>query len=137
MKREELVEKLRELYEENEEVFNHDIEELDWHNGCLGNNRWLDMDEIGEGISTLDALQRAFHGYDADSKEDDSQFCPYRSYYRWDMYFVSSDYKDYSDYLDEAFIKDIIDFAENSEDAIYLSSETQLLLFEYFHNKED
>ena len=101
------------VFKEDEELFADVLEELDSWNGFLGDDRWEDMeelDEIFEGKSVTYILDRAFYGYDADTWHTDSHgekeydaFNPNRNYFRFNGYgnLVSSDYKDYSDYLDE------------------------------------
>lgn len=139
MKREELVEKLRELYEENEEAFNDDIEEFDNYCGLISSDdRYEDMEFIGDCFSTQDALERAYYGYD----EDGGQFCPLRKYVCADCCgrFISSDHKDYSAYLDDNVINKIVNYLEKNSDHLdyfHISDEANEIINEYFNDKED
>jgi hypothetical protein len=115
---------LRELLEQDEQLFNTAIEELDSYNGYLGDNRYYSMDELNEfysGTEPLELLQRAFYGWDEDMWSTDSngnktygEFNPNREYFTYNGYgnLVSSDYKDYSYLLDNYFIDSLIENAE-------------------------
>lgn len=99
-------------FEENEGIFNNCIEELDGYNGYLGDDRYYYMEELDElynGVNPIEILQRAYFGYDADAWHTDSRgekeygaFNPNREYFTYNGYgnLVSSDYKDYSAFLD-------------------------------------
>ena len=117
-----LAETLLNYYQQNEEDFNHDIEELDsWlRNGILGDNRIEDMDflnELYQGKDATEILRRAYFGHDDDSWHEENgervygEFNPNRDYF----YFigkgnlVSTDERDYIDYLDLDHVQDIID----------------------------
>ena len=111
-----LVEKLLAYYKENPEDFNNDIEELNSWNGCLYDDQIYPMDELDElyqGVELLELLRRAFFGYDVPYKNGDPSrpFNPNRNYFYFNAYgnLVSIDEKDYTDYLDNDFIQDIID----------------------------
>ena len=111
-----LVEKLMKYYRENTEDFNNDIEELNSWNGCLYDDQIYPMEQLNElfqGTEPLELLQRAFYGYDEPYKNGDPSrpFNPNRNYFYFNGYgnLVSINEKDYSDYLDIAFIQDIID----------------------------
>lgn len=111
-KRDQAIADIIAFFEDNEEVFNDCIEELDSHNGCLGDDRYYymeDLDEIYRDTDPTELLARAFHGYDEESWHTDSsgnkvydEFCPHRDYFRFNGYgnLVSADYKDYSAQLD-------------------------------------
>ena len=100
-------------FKENEDVFNDCMEELDSYNGYLGDDRYYDMEELNDlysGQEPQEILFRAFYGFDADAWMTDSRgdkqygaFNPNRNYFYFNGYgnLVSSDYKDYSDKLDE------------------------------------
>lgn len=112
----ELVEKLLAYYKENEEDFVNDIEELDNWNGCLYEDRVISMNEIDvffQNTDTLEILRRAFYGYDDDfsTSSQKAAFNPNRDYFYFNAYgnLVSTDEVDYSEYLDEYFIQEIID----------------------------
>ena len=111
-----LAETLLEYYKNNEEVFNHDIEELDSWNGILGDNRIEDMDyldELYQGKEATEILRCAYFGYDDTyaKSEQRAPFNPNRDYFYFNAYgnLVSTDYKDYSDYLDLDYVQDIVD----------------------------
>ena len=111
-----LAETLLNYYQKNEEDFNHDIEELDSWNGILGDNRIEEMDfldELYQGKEATEILRRAFFGYDdAYAKsEQRAPFNPNRDYFYFNAYgnLVSTDYKDYSNYLDLDYVQDIVD----------------------------
>ena len=131
-----MKEKLMELFESNEELFNQTIEELDSYNGFLGDNRYYDMDMLSEfyyGTDPIELLNRAYFGYDSETWHADSSgnkiygaFNPNREYFSYNGYgnLVSSDYKDYSTYLDDYFIDAVID----NQDHLYLDDEITAVL---------
>lgn len=119
-----LAETLLNYYKEHEEDFNHDIEELDSYNGILGDNRIEDMDildEIYQGTEVTEILRRAYFGHDDDTWHEENgervygKFNPNRDYFYFNGYgnLVSTDYKDYSDYLDLDYVQDIVDNYEH------------------------
>lgn len=115
---------LKELFEQDEQLFNVAIEKLDNYNGYLGDDRYYSMDELDEfynDTAPLELLQRVYFGRDDDSwSTDDSgrkiygEFNPNREYFKYNGYgnLVSADYKDYSYLLDDYFIDDLIENAE-------------------------
>ena len=111
-----LVEKLLAYYNENTEDFNTDIEELNNWNGCLYDDKVYSMDELDDvlqNISPSNILYSAFYGYDKYYKNSEQPipFNPNRNYFYFNGYgnLVSIDEKDYSDYLDNNFVQEIID----------------------------
>ena len=104
-------------FENNEDVFNDCMEELDWCNAYLGDNRYFSMDELHEfyrDSDPLEILRRAYYGRDDDTWTTDNngdktygEFNPNRDYFYYNGYgnLVSSDYKDYSAYLDNYAIE--------------------------------
>lgn len=111
-----LVEKLLEYYKENTEDFVNDIEELDDWTGCLYDDKIYPMEELNEIFSNYEPeeiLHRAFYGYDEpiNKNEQRQPFNPNREYFYFNGYgnLVSIDEKDYSAYLEESFIQEIID----------------------------
>lgn len=115
-----LAETLLNYYQQNEEDFNHDIEELDSWNGALGDNRIEEMDfldELYQGKEATEILRRAFFGRDddgwhyEDGEKVHESFNPNRDYFYFNGCgnLVSTDERDYSDFLDENFVQDIID----------------------------
>lgn len=111
-----LAETLLNYYQEHEDDFNHDIEELDGWNGCLGDDRIEPMEELDviyQSKEATEILRRAFFGYDdAYAKsEQRATFNPNRDYFYFNGYgnLVSTDELDYSGYLDLDYVQDIID----------------------------
>lgn len=116
-----LAETLLNYYQEHEDDFNRDIETLDCWNGILGDScvKQMDkLDEIYQGKEATEILRRAYFGRDDDSDYYDEngkrcygEFNPNRDYFYFDGYenLVSTDKRDYSDYLDIYNVQDIID----------------------------
>lgn len=102
-----------EYFEQNEDAFDACVEDLDAYNGFLGDDRYYSMDELDDlysGESASEILFRAFYGHDDDTwtknrngEKEYSPFNPNRDYFYFNGYgnLVSSNYKDYSDKLDE------------------------------------
>ena len=119
--REEIAATMLEYFKENEDDFNAAVEELDSYNGYLGDNRYYEMemlDEFYNGVEPSEVLRRAFYGYDEDTSWTDErgerhygEFNPNRDYFSYNGYgnLVSSDYKDYTSYLDEYAVDAIIE----------------------------
>lgn len=118
----EIRKELKNLFSDNEELFNEAIEELDSYNGYLGDNRYYHMEDLTDCIDTSDLwnslIYRMFYGRDEDNWSLDSsgnkiykEFNPNREYFSYDGYgnLISSDYKDYSAYLDDYFIDELFD----------------------------
>lgn len=115
-----LEETLLNYHQEHEDDFNHDIEELDDWNGILGDRRVEQMDyldEICQGKEATEILTCAYFGHDDDSWHEENgervygEFNPNRDYFYFNGYcnLVSTDERDYSDYIDLDYIHDIID----------------------------
>lgn len=105
------INKILDFFNENEAAFNEVIEEMDSWNGYLGDDRYYYMDELDEIFVNEDPralLYRAFYGKDEDTS---GEFNPNREFFRFNGYanLVSSDFKDYSDHLDEYFVNNLID----------------------------
>ena len=129
-----LVKKLMEYYRENVEDFNNDIEELDGWTGCLYDDKihlMAELNDFFEGTEPEEVLRRAFYGYDEPVNKDEERlpFNPNRNYFYFNGYgnLVSIDEVDYSDYLDEYFIQEIIDNRYN----LSLSSGAEDIIDEY------
>lgn len=115
------IKKIIAYFEENENTFNECIEELDSYNGYLGDDRYYSMDELNEvyiGSEPIELLQRAYFGRDDDTWHTDAHgekiygsFNPNRDYFYFNGYgnLVSSNYKDYTDKLDEYFIEALLE----------------------------
>lgn len=91
---------------------------LDAWNGYLGDSRYYPMDELDEfcvGMTPTEILQRAFFGYDEDTwtgegdRRDHGCFNPNREWFWFNGYanLISTDYKDYSAFLNDWFIGEI------------------------------
>ena len=111
-----LADKLLAYYEENSKDFLDDIEELNNWSGYLGDDKVIPMEELDEfyqGAEPLELLRRAFFGYDEpyEKCKQHYPFNPNRNYFYFNSYgnLVSTDEVDYSDYLDEDFVQEIID----------------------------
>ena len=135
----ELVKELMNYYRENMNDFNNDIEELDRWNGCLYDDKIYPMDDLNEFFSNEkpdEIIRRAFYGYDETYTKDEQRepFNPNRNYFHFNGYgnLVSIDEKDYSDYLDIAFIQDIIDNRYN----LYLSEGAEDMIDNYEDENE-
>ena len=135
-----LKQKLLEYYKENTEDFNNDIEELDSWNGYLGSKRYYLMEEFSDyyqGTDPLEILRRAFFGYDEDDStlERKEPFNPNKEYFYLNGMrdFVSTDQQDYSDYLDDRFVEEII---ENGSDNLTLSPGAQEIIEDYEEENE-
>lgn len=126
--KETIISDIIQYFNENEGVFNDCMEDLDSYNGYLGDDRYYDMEELNDlysGQEPQEILFRAFYGFDEDTWTTDSSgnkeygsFNPNREYFHFNGYgnLVSSDYKDYSDKLDEYAIEAM------SEDRNYIDS---------------
>lgn len=119
-----LAEALFEYYQQNKEDFNHDIEELDSLNGWLGDDKIIPMDKLDkiyQGKDATEILRRAYLGHDDDNWHEENgervygEFNPNRDYvyFTRDGKLVSTDYRDYSDFLDDNFVQAIIDEKSN------------------------
>lgn len=130
-----LKRQLLSYYKRNTEDFNHDIEELDSWNGYLGSKRYYRMEEFSDyyqGTDPLEILRRAFFGYDEDDStlEEKEPFNPNKDYFYLNGMrdLVSTDQQDYSDYLDDRFVEEII---ENGSDNLVLSPGAQEIIEDY------
>ena len=135
-----LVEKLLAYYKENKEDFANDIEQLDDWTGCLYDDKIYpmeDLNEIYQGTEPEEILRRAFYGYDEPVNKDEERlpFNPNREYFYFNRCgnLVSIDEKDYSSYIEESFIQDIIDNSHN----LLLSDGSQHIIDDYLNDYED
>ena len=118
---EEIREELKDLFEEDNTLFNETIEELDYYNGYLGDDRYYFMEEIDELLSdynVTDILYRVLCGYNQDEYTTDGygekhygSFNPNCDYFKFNAYgnLVSAWDKDYSDFLDDYFIDNLLE----------------------------
>lgn len=119
---EEIREEIKKYFKEHEDEYNEVIEDLDGYNGYLGDDRYWnmeDLDELYNGTEPTEILTRAFYGYDEMYQDENGNhpepFNPNRDYFRYNGYgnLVSTDCKDYSGRLDNYFIDEVIDNADN------------------------
>ena len=115
------IENIIEYFKENSDVFNDCIVQLDDYNGYLGDDRYMEMEMLNEFYcdeKPLDVLYRAFYGRDNDTWTTNEcgdktygEFNPNRDFFKFNGYgnLVSSDYPDYSGYLDEYAINAMIE----------------------------
>ena len=121
--KEQKIQEIIDYLNENREIFIDAIEELDGYNGWLGDRRVSPMEELDEfyaDCKPLELLDRVYYGHDDDNYTTDErgekhygEFCPNRAYFYYNGYgnLVSTDYKDYSDFLDAEFIETLADYA--------------------------
>lgn len=112
MERENVINEIIEIFEGDEELFIEAVEEIDDWNGFLEHHRYVEMElleDVLDGRDVLDILNMSYFGKDEDSWNDVSSFNPNRNYFRFNGYgnLVSSDYKDYSYYLNEDLIENL------------------------------
>lgn len=117
----EITEKIIAFFEENTDVFNAAVEELDSYNGYLTDDRYYPMECLEEFYSGKDIiyiLNRAFFGYDEDNyitdqhgNREHAAFNPNRDYFKYNGYgnLVSTDYIDYSQFLDHYIVQEFLD----------------------------
>ena len=125
--KEAIISDIIDFFKKNEDIFSDCIEELDNYNGYLSDDRYYSMEELNDiysGQEPQEILFRAFYGFDADSRHTDRSgdkiyeaFNPNRDYFYFNGYgnLVSSDYKDYSDKLDEYAIEEMSENRSNIE----------------------
>lgn len=123
--KEEIVNDILGYLRDNEDDFVELMEELDSWNGYLGDDRWYDMDELNEfyaGTKPIEILQRAYFGRDNDNwtidhhgEKRNASFNPNRNYFSFNGNgnLVSSDYRDYSDYLTATTVLDAFKVRDN------------------------
>ena len=109
-----LKQELLSYYKRNGEDFADDIEELDGWNDCLYEDKVFSMDELDEVLQNIkpsDILCIALFGHDEARGRIRSTFNLDRDYFRFNSLgdLVSTDERDYSDYLNDYFIQEIID----------------------------
>lgn len=126
-------------FEANEEDFNETIEQLDDVCSWFDGDRYLPMVMLNETFydtEPAEILDYAFYGYDDDSYtinalsgvKEPAKFNPNRKYFYFDDCgnLISSDVKDYSSYLDEYFVNELL----NHRGQMTLSDEVEELLDE-------
>ena len=109
-----LLDKLLSYYKRSSEDFADDIEELDGWNDCLYKDKIFSMDELDEVLQDIEPseiLRSALFGHDESQGKIKSTFNLDRDYFRFNSLgdLVSTDKRNYSDYLNDYFIQEIID----------------------------
>ena len=110
-----LQQELLNYYKRNSEDFADDIEELDNWNECLYEDKIFSMDELDEVLQDIEPseiLRSALFGHDeSHGNLVKSSFNLNRDYFHYNGFgnLVSTDKRDYSDYLNDYFIQEIID----------------------------
>ena len=109
-----LQQELLNYYKENSEDFADDIEELDGWNDCLYEDKIFPMDELDEVLQDIepsDILRSALFGHDESQGKIKSTFNLNSDYFHYNGFgnLISTDERDYSDYLNDYFIQEIID----------------------------
>lgn len=119
-----VINEIIKLFTEDEEAFNNCIEDLDSYNGYLGDDRYYNMDELKEfyyNADVMDLINRVYYGYSEDETYTDEhgqikhcQFNPNQDYFRYNGYgnLVSAWYKDYTGFLNEYFIDDLLQYRQ-------------------------
>lgn len=137
--------KIISYFQENDDVFVETIEELDSYNGYLNDDRYYcmeELDELFQGREVSWILARAFFGYDEESctinasgEKEYGPFNPCRDYFSFNGYgnLVSADYKDYSCYLDDWFIDQLLRYRNH----LYLNDDVNELLDELENDDDD
>lgn len=139
----EIRQELKDLFEEDNALFNKTIEELDSYNGYLGDDRYYFMEEIDELLSdynATDILLSAFCGYNQDDYIIDGygekhygSFNPNCDYFKFNGYgnLVSAWDKNYSDYLDYDYLDDyFIDNLLENRSYLNIDADVEALLDE-------
>ena len=101
-----LYEDITNYLEENEQEFICIIEELDSWNGYLEGDRWEDMDFLDDYLCNEKPFDLILLG-----RNSGHDFYPCDAYFRFDVYgnLESTNHKDYSDYISDYFIDDILE----------------------------
>lgn len=147
MTKEKIIIAISEFFENNEDIFNACIEELDSYNGYLSDDRYYEMEYLNEfynDVEPIELLYRCFYGYDANNYNIDSsgnkthgEFNPNREYFKYNAYgnLVSTNYKDYSDKLDNYFIEAL---SENRQYIYSIEENEELtILFDELENETE
>lgn len=136
-----IINKIREYFKDNLEIFNTCVEQLDDYNGYLNGERYYSMDEFDEicfGLTSTEIALKIYYGFDADSyttygygNKSYSEFNPHRKYVLYNGLgnFISSDVKDYSVCLNDYIInvmnenREYIDEIYENDDLLELFNE--------------
>ena len=135
---EEIIEEIIDFFKENTEIFNNCIEELDAYNGYLGDRRYYEMEYLNEFFAEsepTDILYRTYYGGDEDSAiitEDGTkrygEFNPMRELFYFNGYgnLISSDFKNYEDFIEPYTIMEISRNREEIDSTYYNDKLTEL-----------
>ena len=132
-----LQQELLNYYKRNSEDFADDIEELDSWNECLYEDKIFSMDELDEVLQDIEPseiLRSALFGHDeSHGNLIKSSFNLNREYFHYNGFgnLVSTDERDYSDYLNDYFIQEIID----NKSHLALSEGAQEIIDNYEDNE--
>ena len=131
-----LQQELLNYYKGNAEDFADDIEELDGWNDCLYEDKIFSMDELDvvlQDVNPSEILRSALFGHDESQGKIKSTFNLDRDYFHFNSLgdLVSTDKRDYSDFLDDDFIQDIID----NESHLALSKGAREIIDNYEDNE--
>ena len=123
--KEQIIEEILEFFNDNMEIFNDCVEELDSQIGWLADSRYYSMDELNEifyDSNPIEIIERAIYGRDDDMYSTDSSgnreyahFNTGRYYFTFDGYgnLVSTDRKDYSNYLYDNTVMKMLEHKNN------------------------
>lgn len=135
---EEVIEEIIEFFKEETEIFNNCIEELDNYNGYLGDKRYYEMEYLNEFFADCEPteiLYRTYYGGDEDTaivNEDGTKrygdFNPMRELFYFNGYgnLMSSDFKNYEDFIEPYTIIEMSKNREEIESTYYNDKLTEL-----------
>lgn len=86
------------------------VEQLDWYNGYLNDDRYYSMDEFNEILSGTTPFEIAMLIFYGDNEDHGGNgFNPNADFFRFDGCgnLVSTRYKDYSDYVDKYLVDNL------------------------------
>lgn len=120
--KEKLIERIIEIFKDDEDLFVECIEQLDAYNGYLGDDKIYPMEELevfANGRCPIDLLNMGYFGRDDEywtfdqsgNKIYPHSFNPNRNYFYLNGYgnLCSCDYKDYSSRLDKWAIESMVE----------------------------
>lgn len=135
---EEITREIIEYFKNNEDIFNDCMEELDNYNGYLGDRRYYEMENINEFFTDCEPMEilcRTYYGGDEDTaitNEDGTkrygEFNPMREFFYFNGYgnLISSDFKNYEDFIEPYTIKEICKNREEINSTYYNDKLTEL-----------
>lgn len=141
MLKENAMERIYDLLDNNDELLIECMEALDNWNGYLQDDRYYEMemlDEFYHDADPTEILNRAYFGYSEEYTDKQGRhtepFNPNADYFRYNGYgnLVSTNYKDYSGNLDNYFIQELFDNYSNLD----LPEEVTEIIDEYLTEEE-